>query len=95
MKTLTTKEEIKVLTAKSELKAEEVKIEKLPMHSLSSFLGKIIFVMVVFKICLFINQCLIHNNLKKRRVLINFLVGDQRGCILLNLKRCMLLSCIV
>ena len=59
IKTLATKEEIKTLATKAELKAEQDKIVKLETHDLSYFLGKNFLVMIVLKICLFINQHLI------------------------------------
>ena len=44
------------LGTKAELKAEQDKIVKLQIHSLSYFLGKNFYVMMVFRICLFIGQ---------------------------------------
>ena len=51
---------MKTLATKVELKAEQDKIVKLETHDLSYLLGKIFLVMMVLKICLFINQSLVH-----------------------------------
>ena len=59
IKTLATKEEIKTLAAKGKLKSEQDKIVKLQAHDLSYFLGKFFLVMMVHKICLFINLHLV------------------------------------
>ena len=58
IKTLATKEEIKTLATKAELKAEQDKIVSRTIETLdvSYFLGKFFLLMIVFKICLFINQ---------------------------------------
>ena len=53
-------EKIKTLVTKVELKAKQDKIVKLETHDLIYFLDKSVLVMMVFKICLFINQHLIH-----------------------------------
>ena len=47
------------LARKGELKAEQDKIVKRQTHNLSYFLAKSFLVMMVFRICLFINQHLI------------------------------------
>ena len=48
------------LAAKAELKAEKDKIVKLQTFDLSYFLGKFFLVMIAFRLCLFINQHLMH-----------------------------------
>ena len=55
IKTLATKVQQKV----EQLKAEQNKIVKLEMYELSYLVGKFFLVMMVFKICLFINKHLI------------------------------------
>ena len=68
---LTTK--LTTFATKAELKAEQDKILKLQAFDSSYFHDKFFLVMMVFKICLFINQHLIHQ-LKKTMALIMFLV---------------------
>ena len=79
VKTLATKQEIKAFATKAELKPKQNKIVKLETFDLSYFLGKNFLVMMVFKLCLFINQQLIHWSQRKTRALIIFRVGNQRG----------------
>ena len=94
---LATKEEIKKLATKAELKAEQDKIVKLETHDLSYFLGKIF---LFFGYDGFQNLFVYQPTLstlelkKKTRALIMFSVGNQRGYILLNLNHYILLSCI-
>ena len=91
IKILTIKEEIKTLAAMAELKAEEDKIVKLETHGLSYFLGKKFLGDDDSQNMFIYQQTLNTLELKKARVLIMFLVGDQRGHIFLNLDNYMLL----
>lgn len=50
--------------------------------------------MMVFKICLFTNQNLIHKSLKKTAALVALLAGNQGKYIHLNVHHYILLSCL-
>ena len=83
------------MATKAELKAEQDKIVKPQMHDLSSFLDENVFGDDGFQ-NMFIYKPTFHTvQLKKDKAQIMFLVENQSVYILLNLKRCILLSCIV
>ena len=83
------------MVAKAEQKAEQDKIVKLQTHDSSYFLDKNFFGDDGFQNMFVYQPALNTLELKKARALIKFLVGNQRGHILLNLNRHILLSCIV
>ena len=69
---------IQKFATKAELKAEQDKTVKLETQNLNYFLGKNFLVMMVLKICFFINQHLVWYSCKKTRGLIIFSTGNQK-----------------
>ena len=80
------------LNTKAELKAEQGKIVKLQTHGLNHFLGKSLFGDGGSRNVFVYWPTLDTLELKKRRVLIMFLVGNQRRYTLPNLSHYILLS---
>lgn len=85
---------IKILETKAEIKSEQDKILKMVTYDLNYFPGKILFGDVVFQTCLFISQHLERYSHKKKRALIIFLAGNQKGFIVLFFLRNIITFCL-
>ena len=79
------------LSTKAKLKKEEDKIVKLQRHDLIFFLGKNVFADDSSQNMFIYQPTLDKLELKKTKVLLVFLVGNERGYTLLKLNFCILL----
>lgn len=85
---------IKILETKAEIKSEQDKILKMVTYDLNYFPGRILFGDVVLQTCLFISQHLERFSHKKKRALIIFLAGNQKGFIVLFFLRNIITFCL-